>query len=351
MLEEESEGTCVERAKRARRLMEAAKGYVELMLWHDAKKEFRKVSEEDLISYDDYADFAWLLFYTGQHKRAYEFSQRILERCPERYFAWMISSNALFRLKRFTEAKHFILNGPDDWKNRPNALHLLACIDVALRNFTSARMNLLRAIELNPDLVHDIHDDEDLRPLRELTGELRAATLRDKSFVATMAQTWRFTEENRVEEACARLESVGDSNQNNTLFLMRRSGVLMRDKQWQKALPLCVLLCRRMPHDIAPYLNAALCLKNLERLEEMGHFLMAAPEEKFEDKVYHDHAAVHYLKMGEIKRAKLSLQQVVRLNPSYAAKMRNDIHLKPLCGFLDWLLKCHAKSGLLLPAS
>lgn len=337
--EHENHGSREERVKRARGLMNTAQGYVKLALWYDAKREVEKVSEEDLGDREDLGLFAWLTLETGQHLRAHAISLCIIAEWPDDYYAWSIASYALYHLKRFTEARRFIVEGPDEWKQKAMAWYQLGCIDAALRNFTSARRCVTTAIELRPDLVEMAFEDEDMRHIRKFIGELRSATMRDKSFVTNMEQTRRFLEAKLPEDARARLETVGDSNQKTALYLLRRCGVYIEDNQWQKALPFCILLCRRMPFDHTPYCNTALCLQSLGRFAESGYFLLAAPDDKFQEKVYHHLAATYFLKQGKIKRAKHSLEQLVRLSPSYGEKARKDKMLKPLWGFLDWLIK------------
>ncbi len=92
-----------------------------------------------------------MLLETGQSQRAYDASLRILAMWPDDYFTHVTASHALSHLKRFAEAKRFIIEGPKVWMNDSTAWHQLACIKAAVRNFTSARKCVLTATSLEPD--------------------------------------------------------------------------------------------------------------------------------------------------------------------------------------------------------
>jgi hypothetical protein len=124
----------------------------------------RKVDEKSIKLIHD---FSARLFQEGRYEDSLHLSLLIIESSSTYVDAYYNASLALFHLQKYAEAKAMLARAPECMWKLSNPNYNMACIEVALGNFSSAIIFANTAAKIDASLSEVMQNDSDLWPIRD----------------------------------------------------------------------------------------------------------------------------------------------------------------------------------------
>ena len=106
--------------------------------------------------------------------------------------------------------------------------------------------------------------------------------------------------------------------------------ILMRLREWEKALSLCKELQDRFPQLTVGYIHAAFCLHEMKRTQEAKQVLLDGPSSLLRDATYHYNLACYEAVLGNRDEALEYLRTSFAMNHGFRAIAKRDPDLASL---------------------
>jgi len=135
-----------------------------------------------------------------------------------------------------------------------------------------------------------------------------------------------------TDDALAELNALPEAERSRTEAVALRTAVLIRRREWDRALQLAAALCRTHPDHPSPYLDAAFCLHEMKRTAEAKEVLLTGPHTLRSTGIFHYNMACYEAQLGNLGAARDYLGQAVRMDDRYREMALNDPDLQPLRG-------------------
>jgi predicted Zn-dependent protease len=133
-----------------------------------------------------------------------------------------------------------------------------------------------------------------------------------------------------TEDALQELETLPEPESQRPEVQALRTAILMRRREWDKALRLASSLCRSYPDHPSPFLDAAFCLHELKRTAEAKEVLLSGPRALRATGIFHYNMACYEAQLGNLSAARDYLGQAVRMDDRYREMALHDPDLEPL---------------------
>lgn len=146
----------------------AAQGYVELSLYHQARKELQPLPRE-VFERADVIELG-LLCLMGEKRwsEALATAHKLCEAAPSEPGGFIHAAYCLHEMNRTLEALEVLKNGPKSLRTKPVFFYNLGCYNARLGNIEEAMRQLTRSFEMDRDLRKLARRDPDLAGMRSL---------------------------------------------------------------------------------------------------------------------------------------------------------------------------------------
>lgn len=131
-------------------------------------------------------------------------------------------------------------------------------------------------------------------------------------------------------EALEELEALSADLQKRPETMHLRAWVLMKQKEWLRALEVAENLCKMFPYVPVPFLDAAYCLHELHKTNDAREKLLKGPPELNRYPTYHYNLACYEAKLGLMDSARTHLEKAILMEPTYRKEAMSDPDLKLL---------------------
>ncbi|MDZ4816959.1 MAG: hypothetical protein SGI71_11915 [Verrucomicrobiota bacterium] len=131
-------------------------------------------------------------------------------------------------------------------------------------------------------------------------------------------------------DAWKELDKITLNLKTNLLVISLRVAILMRLKRWQDALEILDRLSRIVPGRPENYIQAAVCLHELNQTVAAREKLLSGPKALESYATYHYNLACYETVMGNINNGKKHLRRALDLDQSFASYAVLDPELKPI---------------------
>ena len=147
------------------RSIQAAQGYTELGMHHEALKELDSLVMVVKKRPDVLELRILILMQAKKWRVALQVSRELCEIRPNATIGFIHTAFCLHELGRSNEAKSVLLSGPAELIDEPTYHYNLACYECVLGNLESAQAHLETSILLDKNLKYFARNDPDLKPL------------------------------------------------------------------------------------------------------------------------------------------------------------------------------------------
>lgn len=148
------------------RTLLAAQGYSELSMFDDALAELNSLPAAVAESPPALELRTVILMQAKRWKTALTSARSLCRTEPEKTSGFIHAAFCLHELGRTSEARDFLIGGPEALHTEPTFHYNLACYECALGNLALARMHLDKSFELDKKFREFAMSDPDLAPLR-----------------------------------------------------------------------------------------------------------------------------------------------------------------------------------------
>lgn len=149
------------------RTLLAAQGYAELAMFDDALTELDSLPGAALQSSEALELRTVILIQAQRWSDALATGRALCAAEPEKTAGFIHAAYCLHELRRTTEARDCLLNGPRALHAEPTYHYNLACYECALGHLAIARLHLEKSIAMDKKMRELAKRDPDLAALRE----------------------------------------------------------------------------------------------------------------------------------------------------------------------------------------
>jgi predicted Zn-dependent protease len=137
-----------------------------------------------------------------------------------------------------------------------------------------------------------------------------------------------YAELGMLQDALAQLDELEPEHQDRLAILRMRIEIVLRKRDWQEALQLCLRSCSAHPGESSGYIHAAFCLHELGRTLEAKQTLLDGPAVLLDEPVYYYNLACYETVLGNLPQAKVYLRASFRLDKSFQELAKCDPDLQ-----------------------
>ena len=159
-------------------------------------------------------------------------------------------------------------------------------------------------------------------------------TLQKMSLERTLLATQGYIELEMPAEALAELDSLAMKDQRREEVLQLRLFVLMRGRQWSRALDVCEQLRRLFPEGSTGYIHGAFCLHELGRTAEARDVLVSGPPDLAREATYFYNLGCYNAVLGDLEEAVTSLRTSFEMDGKFREIAKYDPDLKSVSDLL-----------------
>ncbi len=149
-----------------RRILLAAQGYLELGLYAEAHHELNRLDDATLDQREFLECRLFLFMQESRWKEALEMSEKLRTDFPEQAAGYLQGAYCLHEMKRTTEARDVLQEGPDSLRKHALYYYNMGCYEAVLGNDERAREMIQESIRREPGLIKTARRDEDLQSIR-----------------------------------------------------------------------------------------------------------------------------------------------------------------------------------------
>lgn len=135
-------------------------------------------------------------------------------------------------------------------------------------------------------------------------------------------------------EALAELDSLTAEDQSREEILQLRLFVLMRGRQWLRALDVCERLRQGYPEGSTGFIHGAFCLHELGRTMEAKDVLLSGPPSLAREATYFYNLGCYDAVLGNLEEATASLRTSFEMDSKFCEIAKCDPDLKSVSGLL-----------------
>ena len=137
-----------------------------------------------------------------------------------------------------------------------------------------------------------------------------------------------YAELGMLQDALAQLDELEPEHQGRLEILRMRVEIVLRNRDWQEGLQLCLRICSVHPDEPSGYIHAAVCLHELGKTLEAKQTLLEGPAGLLDEPVYYYNLACYETVLGNLPQAKVYLRASFRLNKSFRELAKCDPDLQ-----------------------
>ncbi|MFH1066371.1 MAG: hypothetical protein V1746_00465 [bacterium] len=152
----------------------------------------------------------------------------------------------------------------------------------------------------------------------------------DAAFYRRLSACQGYLQLGMPNEALEELDSLPVSLQKRPETMHLRAWVLMKEKEWTRALEVAENLCKMFPYVPVPFLDAAYCLHELHKTNDAREKLLKGPPELNRYPTFHYNLACYEAKLGLVDSARGHLEKAILMDPHYRREALHDPDLKIL---------------------
>lgn len=152
--------------------------------------------------------------------------------------------------------------------------------------------------------------------------------LRDMVMERTLLAAQGYIELEMPAEAMRELDSLPSADQDRAEVLHVRLFILMRAREWNKAMDVCDRLRRLDPNDTTGFIHGAFCLHELGETEQAKKLLLSGPAELLREATYFYNMGCYDAVLGNIDEAHHSLEISFKMDDKFREIAKYDPDLK-----------------------
>lgn len=130
------------------------------------------------------------------------------------------------------------------------------------------------------------------------------------------------------DEALRELDSLPAADQDRQEVLQVRLFILMRSRNWQKAMLVCDRLRELLPDQTTGYIHGAFCLHELGRTGEARKMLLDGPAELLREATYYYNMGCYNAVLGNLEEAHQALEISFKMDDKFREIAKYDPDLK-----------------------
>jgi Putative Zn-dependent protease, contains TPR repeats len=130
------------------------------------------------------------------------------------------------------------------------------------------------------------------------------------------------------EEALHELDALPPEEQDLQEVLQVRLFILMRARNWQKAMLVCDRLRELLPNQTTGYIHGAFCLHELGRTGEARNMLLEGPAELLREATYYYNMGCYNAVLGNLEEAHRALEISFKMDGKFREIAKYDPDLK-----------------------
>ena len=190
--------------------------------------------------------------------------------------------------------------------------------------------NLKRARCSVPPLTHPLF----ITRADGLAKKVRIALIERMGVDKILLAAQGYIELDMPEEAIRELDSLPAEDRQREPALQLRLFVVMRSRQWQRALDVCEAMRSATPEIVTGYIHGAFCLHEMGRTAEARKLLLAAPSHLRKEPTYHYNLGCYAAVLGELEEARHHLTASFELDKKFRDIALQDPDLRSVKDFL-----------------
>jgi predicted Zn-dependent protease len=132
------------------------------------------------------------------------------------------------------------------------------------------------------------------------------------------------------DDALAEIDGIDAKLQQRPDILELRVLILLRAREWERALEVSRKLCKIRPEANGGYIHSAYCLHELGHTEEARAMLLSGPPSLTQEPTYHYNLACYESVLGNMEAAQAHLDTSISIDKRFREFARSDPDLKAI---------------------